>query len=333
MTPENAALHWSLLQVLSDKVEFTRENLTETMQTLFNSSFRTEAQQRAERIKHIYSLPHPSSMSVKQGPKSSEYDVSVYKLLRATLGHYIYTFSWPNISKNIEVYFFMEKHQKISARRVYSAIEGIANSWRTTHGSLYLGLSDAFNKSPVSVSRMLKSLATYLLQEAVNVENLILRAQLYEELQIQALPWSLCYGLDEALLSMSHYLSDHNKINLDKGHKAEPIAAIKGFIQDINHCIASETLYLFVWGGVTIRGNKKEKQIDGMWVTMERAVFKLYLIESKTTKAKPDKCQDLLREKLLAVGVSEGVLKSAETIAIGALAGGFCFRVPPKKTV
>eukprot|EP01121_Diplochlamys_sp_Union-15-3_P021762 TRINITY_DN898_c0_g2_i2.p1 TRINITY_DN898_c0_g2~~TRINITY_DN898_c0_g2_i2.p1 ORF type:complete len:620 (-),score=51.38 TRINITY_DN898_c0_g2_i2:232-2091(-) len=328
MTSDNAAFHWSILQLCYEKwTNVQRDNLKQIIDYLFENTLREEAHARVHTLIHVYSLPYPASFTPS---KLSSSESTKYIHLRAALGHSVYSIFWPNVTPNVEVFFFKERHQPLSSRRIYNSLEAINRQWKKSNNSLFTGLTRSFEKSQVPMIRMLKSLATFLFKVVLNLENVDIRAQLHDQIRKQVLPWSLCFGVDEAILSISSYLSLHNKMDLDKGHRAEPIAVLKGFVQEINHTTSNETFFLIVWGGLSVFGNNKERQIDGMWIAIERAVFRVYLIESKTTKAGPDKCQDLLKEKLISVGVSEETFAIAEPIAVGYLAGGYCFRYPRK---
>lgn len=304
ITPENALKQWSLLKVLNEKYNVTVNNLESILQELYQKSFEDEAKKKASELCYAFSLPY--------GP-TTETDVIIFTRLQKSglRKHEVYPLCWTDKkSQYIEMFFFVNKDEKSRVLDIYRALQFI--KYPLQH-SLYKSINNVFKVSPVVASRIAKSLFQFCFTKILMINDVEIISQLYTNLKIDHIPWTLCYGQSDVLTSLRDLLDTMNTsdIEMNKGKKVEVDAMIQAMMleqQDNND--REKCYFMIVWHGIKVLRDGEEAQFDGVWLSFAPKKYQLSLVEVKGGRRdKIDSAKNQLSKALSRIGVPEKVLQ------------------------
>jgi len=247
---------------------------------------------KAGEFSYIASLPHPMS---------SKSDLSVYGRFRDRIGkrYRIYVSRWPRDARHIEIFLLHPNergnlYEALSIGKLYAGVSMVAEAWTEVSGGdkkfLYKVVEQTATKAPVSFSRMLHRLASYLAAACLGCPGLELRSEMLERYREAILPWVFCKGVREARKASQEF-SSLVAGKFGGGHLCHETSAVLEFFKSNRK---KGGYYLIGRGAFKVHYNDIVKEFDGIWVHVCSADVTLYLLEAKRGKKERGADADLL---------------------------------------
>lgn len=160
----------------------------------------------------------------------------------------------------------------------------------------------------------MKSLFQFCFENILELKNVEIISQLHNDLKVDHLPYTLCFGQSDVLTSLRDLIQTMNDSNIEftKDRKIEVDMYVQAVMMDIQENMErDESFYLLIWHGIKVINEKnQETQFDGIWLSIQPNKYTLSLVEVKGGRSqKIDSARNQLTKGLSKIGVSKKVFK------------------------